>query len=519
MDAPKLPRHATLRRTLLREDSPRPGALRKAALRASSALVALALSATPPQALSQADNLPRLGEAASDELSPVAERRLGEQIMRELRRDASVSDDVEIADYLNRVVARLAAASSSPGLSFDAFLVRDPTMNAFALPGGFIGVHSGLLVAAQSESELASVLAHEIGHVTQRHIARMLSQQRQSSMSVMAAMLLAALAARSNPNAAMGIATMAAGAQQQQMLSFSRDAEREADRVGLESLRQADFDPNGMVSFFGRLQQATRIYEGTAPAYMRSHPMTVERIADLQSRVQEGRYRQRVDSIEFRLARAKLRALSNGSVDGLRAARAANERALRDRTTTDEASAWFGIAVAALAQRDFAGAERGIAETRKRVPGGHPFVERLAAEARLRAGDASGALAIADAAAGRFAGARALTHMQAEAMLAMRDFTRAADFLQDQLALYRGDPLLWRLLARARYGLGQPALSHRAAAEEYALIGGWLAAIEQLRLAQRAGNVDFYTASQIDARIKELQAEYTREQQEKQAGR
>jgi len=487
--------------------------------RALAVALTTAIAIAPVPLRSQTDNLPRLGEAGAEDLSPAAERRLGEQIMRELRRDAAVSDDVEIAEYLNRLMARLAAASSSPGLAFDAFLVRDTSMNAFALPGGYIGVHSGLIVAAQSESELASVLAHEIGHVTQRHIARMLSQQRQSTLPMLAAMVLGALAARSNPQAAAGVISMAAGAQQQQMLSFSRDAEREADRIGLDTLRQADFDPNGMVAFFGRLQQATRIYEGSAPAYMRSHPMTAERIADLQARLQEVRYRQRPDSLDFRLARAKLRALANTGVDGLRNARLQFERSLRERTTTDEASAWYGVAVAALAQRDFAGADRALAETRKRLPDGHPFVERLAAEVRLRAGDAAGALALAETAAGRFVGARALNYLQAESMLAMRDFTRATAFLQDQLTLYRGDPVLWRLMAQARYGLGEPALAHRASAEEYALIGGWLAAIEQLKLAQRAGNVDFYTASQIDARIKELQAEYTREQQEKTAGR
>ena len=475
----------------------------------------MALASAPLPSLPQADNLPRLGEAGGDELSPAAERRLGDQIMRDLRRDASVSDDAEINGYLNRLGAQLTATQAAAGYVFDFFLVIDTTLNAFALPGGHIGVHSGLITASQSESELASVLSHEIGHVTQRHIARMLSQGRQTSMVALAAMVLAALAAKSNPGAAAGIATMASGAQQQQMLSFSRDAEREADRVGIDTLRQAGFDPNGMVAFFGRLQQAGRLYEGSAPAYFRSHPLTVERIADMQARVQDTRYRQRPDSIEFRLVRAKLRALASTSVDALRAVRSQFERQIRERTTLDETAAWYGLAVTALAQRDFAAVERALAETRKRLPAGHPFVERLAADAKLQAGDAAGALAIAQASSARFAGARALVYLEAEALLSMRDYARAGVFLQDQLTLYRGDPVLWRLLSRAHNGMNQPALAHRAAAEEYALIGGWLAAIEQLRLAQRAGNVDFYTASQIDSRIKELQAEYSREQQDR----
>ena len=480
----------------------------------SLALVVV-LGAAPPAALAQ-DNLPRLGDAAADELSPAAERRLGERIMRDLRRDAAVSGDVEITDYLNQLATRLTA--SSPGQSFSLFPVNDPTLNAFALPGGFIGVHTGLIVAAETESELASVLAHEIGHVTQRHIARMLSGDRQTSLGTLAAVVLAALAARSNPQAAAGIVTMAAGAQQQQMLAFSRDAEREADRLGLDTLREAGFDPNGMVAFFGRLQQATRSYESSAPAYMRSHPMTVERIADMQARVQEGRYRQHSDSVEFRLVRARLRALADGSVDGLRTERARFERQLRERTTHDETATWFGVAVAALAQRDFDAAGKAIEETRRRLDEPHPYVERLAAQARLLAGDAAGALALAQSAAERFPSARALVHLRAESLIALGRHREAVRYLDERLMLARSDPQLWRLQARAHAGLGQAALAHRATAEAYAIDGAWLPAVEQLELARRVGGLDFYTASQLDARIKVFQANYTREQEDAKAG-
>jgi predicted Zn-dependent protease len=159
--------------------------------RALAVWLSLGLAGAPLPALAQIDNLPRLGDAGADELSPSAERRLGDAIMREVRRDPAFSDDPEVTEYLNRLVAGLAQTPSAAGFSFELFLVRDPTLNAFAFPGGFIGVHSGLITAAQSESELASVLAHEMGHVTQRHIARMLSQQGRTSMLSMAAMVLA----------------------------------------------------------------------------------------------------------------------------------------------------------------------------------------------------------------------------------------------------------------------------------------------------------------------------------------
>ncbi len=482
-----------------------------------AALIAGVLACSTPLAPAQIDNLPRLGDAGGDELSPGAERRLGEAIMRDLRRDPDVSDDAEVTDYLNRLGAQLSATPAAAGFSFEFFLVRDNTLNAFALPGGYIGVHSGLIVAAQTESELASVLAHEIGHVTQRHIARMLAQQRQTSMMTLAAAILGALAARSNPQALAGIVTMAGGAQQQQMLAFSRDAEREADRVGIETLRATGFEPAGMVAFFQRLQQSTRIYENNAPGYMRSHPLTAERVADMQSRVQETRYRQRPDSIDFRLLRAKLRALATPTVDGLLSVRQQFERQLRDKATNDDLAAWFGLATVLLAQRDVPGAEKALAETRRRLSAPHAAVERLGAEIRLRAGDPAGALALAEAASAKFIGARGLLHLRAEALLAMGEHARALRFLQDQVVAYRTDARLWRLLAQAHGALGQTALAHRATAEEYAIAGGWLAAIEQLRLALRAGSMDFYTASLVDARLKEFQAEYQREQQERNA--
>ena len=149
------------------------------------------------------------------------------------------------------------------------------------------------------------------------------------------------------------------------------------------------------------------------------------------------------------------------------------------------------------------------------APAGHAAVERLAAEIRLRSGDAAGALALAEAGAARFVGARALIHLQAEALLALQEPTRAARFLQDQIALYRADARLWQLLARAHNALNETALAHRATAEEYAISGRWLAAVEQLRLALRLGTLDFYTGSLVDARMKEFQAEYQREQKEK----
>lgn len=460
-------------------------------------------------------DLPRLGDAGAEDLPPATERRIGEAIMRDLRRERALLDDVELTDYLNRFASTLTQTTSAQGYSFEFFFVRDTSLNAFAMPGGFIGVHTGLFAAASSESELASVLAHEIGHVTQRHIARMLATQRQSSVLQMAALVLAALAARSNPQAAVGMASMGAGAGQQIMLGFSRDAEREADRVGIDMLRSAGFDPNGMVAFFSRLQQATRIYESNAPAYVRSHPLTTERIADMQARIRDERYRQRADSLEFVLARTKLSALADLSVDGLRSARARYERQIRERNANDERSSYYGLALVTAAQRDFAATDKALADLRRLMKSGHPFVERLAIETRLNAGDPQAAARLAQDALVKFPQARSLNHLRAQCLIELRQYDEAVAFVQDQLSLYKSDATLWNLLAQAQAARGRTAEAHRASAEEYALIGGWLAAIDQLRLAQRAGTLDFYSASQVDARIRDLQALYTADRQER----
>ena len=298
--------------------------------------------------------LPDLGVSSRQDLSPIAERKLGEEIMRDLRRDRDYMDDAPVLEYINNfgnsLVAVRADARGEAGFDYFFFAVRDPMINAFALPGGFIGVHSALILAAQSESEVASVLAHEIGHVSQRHIARMLDQQKQDSVIPLAAMLLAVLVARSNPDASMGIIAGGEGLAVQRQLNFSRDAEREADRVGFQILQEAKFDTSGMAAFFARMQSASRAYNDSTPAYLRSHPLTTERIADIDARNRAVRYKQRADSLDFHLIRARLRVLQDSSVNGLREAKIFFENQLSLNNKWQTAGAQYGLALVAARQ-------------------------------------------------------------------------------------------------------------------------------------------------------------------------
>src|SRR5262249_36782963 len=358
----------------------------RALLRAIALTVSLALAAPPMAVPALANDLPALGEAGADDLSPANERKLGESIMREIYADPSYLPDPDTTEYLNKLGYQLVAASNARYMDFTFFCIRDPTINAFALPGGFIAVHSGLILIAQTESELAAVIGHEIGHVEQRHIARMIAKQRDSTAIAIGALLLALLAARSNSSSAADLTQAALFGGQaaaiQQQLNYGREAEREADRVGFQTLNGAGFDVSAMSTFFGRMQQSTRIYESAAPAYLRTHPLTTERISDMQNRLREVRVKQRADSLDFQLVRARLRVLQDDSTQGLRDARSSFSGQLANKATPSEVATYYGLALANLKLGDNALALENSLAARKRAGTGSAMIEKIYAQSR-----------------------------------------------------------------------------------------------------------------------------------------
>ena len=245
--------------------------------------------------------------------------------------------------------------------------MRDPSINAFALPGGFIGVHSELILTAQNESQLASVLAHEIGHISQRHIARMIGNQRQDMLIPIASLILAALTMRSNPDAAVAMAIGGQGIAMQRQLDFSQNAEREADRVGLQILRDGGYDPGGMVAFFERMQNSTRGYSDNFPAFLRTHPMTSERIADIQSRIRTETFKKHQDSPDFQLFRSRIRVLQDESTQGLIETKAYFEDQLTQAAAKklDAPDAEYGIAFVLFKQNNFGEAQTFLDQARR----------------------------------------------------------------------------------------------------------------------------------------------------------
>jgi len=479
--------------------------LRSSLLRAAAGLVVagvLGLCGSLP--VRAADELPDLGESARVDLSPQIERRVGESIMNDIRlHEPTYVDDPEISDYLNRLGSRLVAASANPTGDFLFFAIRDNTVNAFAMFGGFVGVNTGTMLTAQTESELAGVVAHEISHVTQSHLARQIAKGKQNSIASMVTMAIGILAARSNSQVAGAAVAAAQAGSVQAQLAYSRDFEREADRFGYLALEKAGFDVRGMGDFFERLQKAGRVYESNAPVYMRSHPLTVERISDMQNRAQNAPYRQVVDSLDFLLVRAKLRA----QLGTPREAVSDFETQLSERKYTSELAARYGLARALLRNRDVAGAQREMAvlgTLARAQKASSPLLAGLAGEIRSAAGDAPGALAIYREAQQRFPQARSLLYAYGEALFGSQQYDAALRFVTAQLQLYPSDFKLYELEAKTWAALGKRLQQHRALAEFYALQGEIGQAVEQLQIAQRAGDGDFYEQSVVDARLREL---------------
>ena len=472
-----------------------------------------------PPALAQSIELPSLGDAGSEDLPPATERKLGEQIMLEVRRDPDYLSDTETSEYLNHLGYQLVSVSSSRSLDFVFFAIRDPMLNAFALPGGFIGVHTGLVLAAQSESELAGVMAHEIGHVTQRHIARMLAKQRESAALALGALLLALLASRAGGSSSGDVAQAAIVGTQaaliQQQLNFSREAEREADRVGFQTLTEAGYDSRGMESFFGRLQSGTRIYESAAPAYLRTHPMTVERISDMQNRTRNLRVKQRPDSLDFQLIRARLRVLQESTTQGWRDALEYFNGQLRNQTTSSEIAARYGIAVAALKLNQPELAVQAAQAARRLSAAPSPVLDKVVAEARLVARSSSlrAAVKLASDNATRYPLSSLAASHYLDVLNQTSQHEAAIQFLRTQAAIARTQPAYHALLGRSYAALNRRSLQHQSIGEMYALLGAPQAAVNQLEIARRANDGDFYTMSEIDARMRDLQAEVKRDRE------
>ena len=463
--------------------------------------------------LLRADELPDLGESSGVDLPWQTERKLGQTLFNDIRWNSpDYLDDPEVETYLNTLGRRLGNASPDPSIPFMFFGIDDLTVNAFATFGGYIGVNTGLLLSAQSESELAGVLAHEISHTAQRHLARQISQSKQSSTAMLLAMAASILAARSNSQAGIaGVIGAQAGAMQSQ-LGFSRDYEREADRIGIQILEKSGLDPRGMSHFFERLQKSTRLYENNAPVYLRTHPLTIERISDMQNRESKLSSRDLSDSPEFHLIKAKLLAMKGTPDEGV--------KALENKLASDPpmpGASYYGLAVAQFRAKNWKDAEKALSEARTHKIQS-PLLDRLFAEIRLAQNDTSGALKAYTAALVKNPKNPALVYGHIEALLRLNRNAEAHAQAEQRTRQQPSDANAWRLLAKSAAALERKTAEHRAQGEFYALQGKTVAALEQMEIGQRAADGNFYEMSALDARLHELRRLVLEERRDRQQG-
>jgi len=453
--------------------------------------------------------LPNIGDSTGVLLSPAEEQELGRAFMRSIRQQARLIDDPDIDGYIVQLGQRLAANSDTPNYPFRFFVVDDPTVNAFAGPGGYIGVHTGLITTARNESELAGVLAHEIAHVTQRHLLRAYEAAQRMSLPTAAAMIAAVLlGVAADGEAGIAAATAIQAGSIQYQLNFTRANEKEADRIGIQALDRSGIDPFGMPRFFERLQASTRLYGSGMPEFLSTHPVTTNRIAESLARAEEyGRHGRR-DSLTFQLVRARLRVLGNR--DPQQALKAFASEAQRDDPPP---RILYGHALALARMGRVNEARALLRKLLDRDPDRIIYRTTLA-ELDVDNGRADEGLALLADTLKLYPGDLTVSRYYARALLQTGRAEKARELILELLREASANtPALYQLLAKAASATNRPWETRSATAEIYYMRGQTRAAIGQLKQALAFKQLDYYERARLEARLKQFAREAGSEKQ------
>jgi predicted Zn-dependent protease len=460
--------------------------------------LSLALFPAPQQAVEITKiELPDMGDSSGTLISPAEEKEFGEAFFRSLHSQIAINQDAEIQQYIQTIGERLVANSDAPSNPFHFFVVLENDINAFAGPGGYIGVNSGLILITEAESELASVMAHEIAHVTQRHLYRAYEASSRLSIPTAAATLAAILLGTQSP--ALGQAAIVAiqAGNVQFQIDFTRENEAEADRVGMQTLAGSQYDPRSMPAFFERLQQSSRYYGQNIPEFLRTHPVTASRISDTRGRAETYPYKQYPDSLGYQLTKAKIRVLT--SADNADTLKYFQLRAAQG-TTEQRAVARYGLGMYALNSQKFTEAETLFQQLSKEYPNQPQYLTALARTA-LDAKNYSAALARYKKLTEQFPDNEAIKLEYITSLLKAGN----AQAAQKNLLLLRPktqqQPIYSQLLAQVYSDLNQSAESHRYLAEYYYATGQTKDAILQIKLAQKSKGLNFQLSSILNERL------------------
>jgi len=451
-------------------------------------------------------DLPDIGDSSGSVISPEYERRLGQAFLRQIRQQARIIVDPEIDEYIKSIGYQLASQSDNNTQSFTFFVILDSNINAFAGPGGVIGMNSGVILNSQNESELAAVLAHEISHVTQRHMARAFEEASRYNLPMAAAMIGAILLGTQNPEAGAAALTAITGASLQNQINFTRANEEEADRIGMQLLARANFDPRGMPSFFERLQRNSQYYQGNAPEFLRTHPLTTSRIADSRARAESYERKEYNNSKSYELIRAKLEVISQKSPDDAARLFAGKLENITDNES--EETLRYGYAYALILKGNFAAARKQLTYLLSRD---EENINYLLAAGKLESAQKNYrvALAIYEEAYNLYPGYRPLVLAYSKTLLDARQPVKARKLLRHyrQNHDYKYDPMFYDLLAQAETQSGNEAEGAIAKAEYFYLIGDTQLAIDKLRFTEHMLRLDDYQEQRVIARRTELEQE------------
>ncbi len=447
------------------------------------------------------NTLPSLGDASSAIISPEQEYRLGRAWLRQLRSQAPVIHDPLVHNYLNTLVYHLASSSDLDQPNIELIVLNSPAINAFAAPGGVMGLNGGLLMNARTEDELAGVIAHELAHLSQRHFARGLEHSQQTSWASMAALLASVvLAATAGADAGMAALATTQAASIDSQLRFSRSNEQEADRVGMQTLVNAGMNPAAMADFFESLQRSMRFYGDLPPEFLLTHPVTESRITDARSRAAKYPAQDSANSLEFSLMKVRVEVDfardGNAMINDLEKQKADSKQFLEVNE--------YGLACAYMKTNQLDKALQNMAELLKRRPQRITYIATQA-EILNKAGRYPEAIKVLEEGLGYSPQNYALSLHYADALTHRGQTDQSIKILREQITLHETWPILWFMLAEAQ-GKAKDRLGvYQSKAEYYFLYGHVQRAVEQLRYALPLARENFQMTARITERIAEME--------------
>jgi predicted Zn-dependent protease len=472
-------------------------------------VLALATAGVSLSGVAQNDrlDLPDMGASADTILSRKEEEDYAKALVRQMRAYEVLVEDPLITGYFEAMGYRLASSSDRPDKSFTFVVLNQPVVNAFAAPGGVVALFTGLILAADDENEVAGVLAHEIAHITQLHLYRALEKQQAMTIPIALAMLGLVLAGGGSGEAIQGALIGGQAAAQQAAITFTRDHEYEADRVGISTLSRAGYDPAGMGEFFEKMGRITRAMGEGPPEYLRTHPVSVSRIAEADNRAANMPKPAPTDGRDFYLVQARLRALTEKQPDtALKWYEDRKDRA--DISPAESDALFYGTAIALQRKGEYDEARTLLQNLLDRNH--HIAYELQLADLDLDSGHEDAALERLSELYRDFPGNHAISMQYAQTLLHGRNAERAgtaATVLQRQLLAYPEDPQLYELYARSANIAGDGVRAKEAIAESYYLRGGVHEAAMQLQELVARDDLDYYQRARITARINELRLE------------